>query len=213
MSELLVFWGKAQPRNADGPAFHPLAYHCLDVAACLQEILTRNPLLRVSFARAFGVEGWLAALVFLAGLHDIGKFARKFQGKVEGLFPLALGKPPKHPSYNHAEGGYAVLVSAELAPLIESLFKCWKQKDRDALLRAVAFHHGRPLDAAGACRKFLSCEEGVDGPTDESLDPDAFGKAAVAAAMPGASPSAPAISASRRQRGARLADGWARQFG
>ena len=123
MSELLAFWGKAQPHNADGPAFHPLAYHCLDVAACLQEILTRNPLLRLTFARVFGVEGWLAALVFLAALHDIGKFARKFQGKVEGLFPLALGKPPKHPSYNHAEGGYAVLVSAELAPLIESLFK------------------------------------------------------------------------------------------
>ena len=40
----------------------------------------------------------------ISGLHDIGKFAR-FQGKVERLFPRVLGKPPRHCSYNHAEGG------------------------------------------------------------------------------------------------------------
>ena len=31
---LLQFWGKAQPRSPEsGPQSHPLAYHCLDVAA------------------------------------------------------------------------------------------------------------------------------------------------------------------------------------
>jgi len=27
------FWGKARPREGENAAYHPLVYHCLDVAA------------------------------------------------------------------------------------------------------------------------------------------------------------------------------------
>ncbi|WP_409998191.1 HD domain-containing protein, partial [Escherichia coli] len=30
---LALYWGKARPRDGLGPAWHPLAYHSLDVAA------------------------------------------------------------------------------------------------------------------------------------------------------------------------------------
>lgn len=30
---ILRYWGKAKPRISSGPQWHPLVYHCLDVAA------------------------------------------------------------------------------------------------------------------------------------------------------------------------------------
>lgn len=30
---IFKYWGKAKPDSSGGPAWHPLAYHCLDVAA------------------------------------------------------------------------------------------------------------------------------------------------------------------------------------
>ncbi len=29
------YWGKAKPEAGDGPAYHLLPYHCLDVAAVM----------------------------------------------------------------------------------------------------------------------------------------------------------------------------------
>ena len=86
----LSFWGKAQPLNPDrGPQWHPLPYHCLDVAAVGEVLLTRHRGLRQSL---FGlldlpIEETIPVVCFLLCLHDIGKFARKFQAKVPALYP------------------------------------------------------------------------------------------------------------------------------
>ena len=33
------YWGKAKPETNSGPQWHPLVYHCLDVAACGRKLL------------------------------------------------------------------------------------------------------------------------------------------------------------------------------
>jgi CRISPR-associated endonuclease/helicase Cas3 len=39
----LRYWGKADPTYRDEPKWHPLAYHCLDVAACGLVLLEVQP--------------------------------------------------------------------------------------------------------------------------------------------------------------------------
>ncbi len=78
---LFHYWGKAGPNYPREPKWHPLAYHCLDVAAVGVEYLARAPALRQLFAQRLGGEhgltGWIA---FWLALHDLGKFAESFLG-------------------------------------------------------------------------------------------------------------------------------------
>ncbi|HZA28094.1 MAG TPA: HD domain-containing protein [Gammaproteobacteria bacterium] len=51
MPDLLFrYWGKAKPDREDGPQYHPLPYHCLDVAAVGQSWWDKSPVI-VSSAR------------------------------------------------------------------------------------------------------------------------------------------------------------------
>ena len=43
---LFRYWGKADPSHPGEPKWHPLVYHCLDVAAVGVEYLARAPALR-----------------------------------------------------------------------------------------------------------------------------------------------------------------------
>ena len=49
-SEHLEFWGKAQPVDGSAAPYHPIAYHCLDVAAVLLRTLTVRPSARARAA-------------------------------------------------------------------------------------------------------------------------------------------------------------------
>ncbi len=79
--QCLSYWGKADSAYAGEPKWHPLAYHCLDVAAVGVEYLRCAPALRRLFAGALGgdsgLDGWIA---FWLALHDIGKFTEELQG-------------------------------------------------------------------------------------------------------------------------------------
>ena len=85
------FWGKlsTDPPDRRRPpgeviAWHPLADHCADVAAC-HEMLLRETLIGARLARTAGSEaldeGTIQRLSVLAALHDIGKYATAFQVK------------------------------------------------------------------------------------------------------------------------------------
>jgi len=78
---LFHYWGKADPAHDGEQKWHPLVYHCLDVAAVRVEYLARAPALRQLFAQRLGDEqgltGWIA---FWLALHDLGKFAESFLG-------------------------------------------------------------------------------------------------------------------------------------
>jgi len=82
MSEYFKYWGKAKAKEESGSAYHLLPYHCLDVAAMGQLLLNPEKVLCQRLASQLSVEpAWLQQFfVFCLALHDIGKFARSFQG-------------------------------------------------------------------------------------------------------------------------------------
>lgn len=75
------YWGKAKPEDGEGPAYHLLPYHCLDVAAVGRVLLEQHPFLADRFEQLFGVpKSFLVPwLYLLLALHDCGKFAESFQ--------------------------------------------------------------------------------------------------------------------------------------
>jgi CRISPR-associated endonuclease/helicase Cas3 len=80
---VLHYWGKARPTG--DVAFHPAAYHSLDVAACAKVILDSNVLLRDRLCTALEAERAAPLLNSFIALHHIGKFSRPFQEKVSAL--------------------------------------------------------------------------------------------------------------------------------
>ena len=83
------YWAKARAAIDGGPVWHPLAYHCPDVAAAADRLLANSPrrleplagLAQTSPAALHGL------FVLLIALHDIGKFSRRFQAKSDQAWP------------------------------------------------------------------------------------------------------------------------------
>jgi CRISPR-associated endonuclease/helicase Cas3 len=90
----LHYWGKAKPHMSGGPQWHPLVYHCLDVAACGRKLLEADAERRRSLARLTGLdeEALLAWLSFLLAIHDVGKFSDGFQNLRPDLFQALQGR-------------------------------------------------------------------------------------------------------------------------
>jgi len=131
---MFAFWGKSYAPD-DAPAMHSVPHHCLDVAAAATVLL---PI----FPPPINIPA--ASVVALIALHDVGKFTRPFQAKVQALWPTASLGPFNTPpaGYPHDQTGYA-LMTGPLAELIAPLFGNWTAAARQPLLRAVAGHHGR----------------------------------------------------------------------
>ena len=139
------FWGKLEQAD-DGSvsAWHPLADHCADVAACCEALLAGTILAR-RLAALGGRERLspvqTARLGVLAALHDIGKFNVGFQNKarrdarfkaghlaeVAGLLGATYAATPR-------------LLTALRGEILES----WGEAI-DQLLVATISHHGRPI--------------------------------------------------------------------
>ena len=108
--DMLHFWGKAQPSDPErGPRWHPLAYHSLDVAAVGEVLLTGDRGFGACFSRLLGLprEDSDSLVRYLLALHDIGKFARKFQAKAPSHYPECFGDDPAGVAahYDHGAGG------------------------------------------------------------------------------------------------------------
>ena len=167
----LAFWGKAQPLVPDrGPQWHPLPYHCLDVAAVGKALLTRHRGLRQSLPALLGlhVEEVIPVVCFLLCLHDVGKFAKRFQAKVPTLYPDCFGDDPASvpDRYDHGAGGLRLFDAYD-----DGFFHLPSGPSRRVwrtLISAVAGHHGAP-------------PQPVFGESPITLRPD-FGKAGTDAA-------------------------------
>ncbi|MGE0521234.1 MAG: CRISPR-associated helicase Cas3' [Candidatus Binatia bacterium] len=147
------FWGKLEQRDSGAViAWHPLAAHAADVAACCEALL-HSTILRSRFARLAGKESLsnidIARLSALAALHDVGKFNSGFQRK---------GFPGSAPTAGHVSEVLALLSdsdSGEQRRLLESIpfahFRSWAP-DLGALRLLVAAigHHGRPMPIIGS---------------------------------------------------------------
>lgn len=169
-SDILGFWGKARPvEPSRGPGWHPLVFHCLDVAAVGEVLLTRHQGLKSALPRLLGLAPQEAVRLvrFLLCLHDIGKFAKQFQAKVPDLYPSCFGDDPASvpAHYDHGAGGLRLFCAHP------DLF--WLPGDTDAgiwmpLFSAIMGHHGEPPD--------------LDANDNRSALRRTFGRAGIAAA-------------------------------
>lgn len=156
MPPYLRFWGKARGARPGEPAWHPLPYHCLDVAASAEALLSAFPRQVEHLAKSLGTprDNLASLLTALIALHDIGKFATGFQLKAPEYWPAGvLGPMPK--SGDQLDGDHARFASRArrafgLKRAFEPWLQGWESTGFDALWHAVAGHHGRPRTAEPA---------------------------------------------------------------
>ena len=141
------YWGKADEKYVGATSWHPLAYHCLDVAACGHVLLKAQPAWLASLGRLSGVPldellGWIT---FLLSLHDSGKFGDGFQSLRSDLLKTLQGRTEDtRPGERHDTLGYELLMenlpqwlnSPQLARRGGQQMRPW--------LAAVTGHHGKP---------------------------------------------------------------------
>lgn len=188
-SEFSVFqyWGKADANRAQGPSWHPLIYHVLDVAAVADAILAREPeSTRMRLAALLGLC-WDAArpwLLLLIACHDLGKCCPGFQCKWKVLANLDAGPSPDT-SINHA-----FVSQIELSEFLRELD--WPDELADLVADAVGCHHGErasptALDHLGSNRRAL-------GKPEWHAARLGLFKALITVFAPGAPPTKPALS-------------------
>ena len=147
MESYFSYWGKA---GRDDDEYHLLPYHCLDVAAVGQTLLTNNASLRQKFAAITGLDEitctrWL--VLFLA-FHDIGKFSESFQNLRSDLLELLqTTKSRKNYTVRHDSMGNVLLkTSLENEAFLfppESSFDDWQDVVM-SVVRPFTGHHGVP---------------------------------------------------------------------
>ena len=136
-------WGKT---DRDGGGVHPLAHHCMDVAAVFGRMMElpiiRNRLETAAKAPLSDVDRRrLAALVFL---HDIGKLHPGFQAK--GWLAGSWSGPVR----GHSKEAWAFLMLAlkrHEHPFHETMQRImgWGEAV-GPLVAAIIAHHGRPVE-------------------------------------------------------------------
>jgi CRISPR-associated endonuclease/helicase Cas3 len=164
---LLSAWGKARPAgDTSQQHWHPLVYHCLDVAAVGRLLVRDRPNLTSRLARSLGwpPSAFDRLFVFLLALHDIGKLSRPFQSKVSERWPVGLLGPlpevlPRDPG--HTTTG-ALLLQEVLAAEVASLFPSWGGNRIEALCAPFVGHHGRPVASANISKVEMFGEAGQD---------------------------------------------------
>lgn len=154
------YWGKAQPASGDQPDWHPLAYHCLDVAAAGEALISARPGLLKSLSLASGLQEDQARQWFLFGLalHDIGKFTDCFQCKADqhwhhkSSWEQRPGKDEGHGRHGFAlwDHGCEILKSSQ-----QSFVQLFGSPSRSSIdhhghfttwFAAICGHHGRPVE-------------------------------------------------------------------
>ena len=144
-TETLHFWGKARPNDPAGPRWHPLVFHCLDVAAVGEALLERHDGLARSLSGLLELprDDVARLLRLLLCLHDIGKFAKRFQAKEPSLYPGCFGDDPAGLTrrYDHGAGGLNLF---DADPTVfhlpdRSSVRAWRP-----LVSAIMGHHGSP---------------------------------------------------------------------
>jgi hypothetical protein len=111
LQPFLSFWGKARLPEGAATRWHPAGCHCLDVAAVAEALLRAHPAAAEAIARAcdWANDDLVGTVVFLAALHDIGKFSRPFQAKAPEHWPPVLGPYGNSAGPRHDEVGLRLL--------------------------------------------------------------------------------------------------------
>ena len=160
------YWGKARSETSDGPAYHLLPYHCLDVAAVGWHWLAPEKIATKQLATQLQVEPeWLRTwFVFCLALHDLGKFARAFQGLRTDLSDNLVKLNPRMTyAERHDSLGFALwqdVLEAKLAQCYTANRNegAWIAKI-EPWLEIVTGHHGMPPKRSVGVRSFFEAED------------------------------------------------------
>lgn len=169
------YWGKAQPQagsSDEGCRFHPLAFHMLDVAATAGAFLAGRPgvLRRMASLLSLEEEQARPLLIWLAAIHDFGKFAAAFQCKVPEFWADPVPLTSFRSSTRHDSDGLELwerwlqetaLVDRIWPDAVDALYQ---------LTGASLCHHGEPTAPS---RIHLVKDFGL-GANDASACRDAF---------------------------------------
>lgn len=137
---LSSLWAKSG--EADD-AFHPLLLHLLDVAACAEVILSREPEATRQRMASILELPWEQArpwLLLLIAAHDLGKASPRFQAKWEGAGTIlqTAGLPlPANVDTRFPHGVATLLILSEM--LLE---RDWPEDLSEQVADAVGCHHG-----------------------------------------------------------------------
>jgi len=169
MTEKLYYkyWGKASSGDEQGSSYHLLPYHCLDVAAVGWQLLKPGKPLCKQLAKQLEVEPeWLRTLfIFCLALHDLGKFARAFQGLRQDLsVDLVKANPRMSYAERHDSLGFCLWQETlqpkllEQPPSNESAGNEWLFH-LEPWLEIVTGHHGMPPKTNLRTRNFFEVED------------------------------------------------------
>lgn len=140
MTETRYLWGKARPAVDGGSPYQPLTYHCLDVAACADAILMREPeATRERMAAILGLD-WPKArawLLLIVACHDVGKACPGFQSKWPSLIALTGLSLPRSPD---SDINHAFVSQIALEKILVD--KGWPYDLAVLAADAVGCHHG-----------------------------------------------------------------------
>ena len=107
--DILQFWGKARPRGAAGPRWHPAAFHCLDVAAVGEALFAKHRGLGESLCRLLELPHELAAplICYLLSLHDVASSPGSSRPRSRPATRTAFAMTPAGFAhhYDHGAGG------------------------------------------------------------------------------------------------------------
>ncbi|MBI5510184.1 MAG: CRISPR-associated helicase Cas3' [Deltaproteobacteria bacterium] len=164
------YWGKAD----DAGLYHPLACHCLDVAAVGVALAEARPGWLDAFARVAEMKrsDLESVIAFLLALHDLGKFGDGFQYQRRdiaarlGRAPACIANHPRHDSLGYMLWSeLADPRSEKHAPIVRVDVTDADGTTPDALLvkkalwswlAAVTGHHGRPPEMTGSTAASLN---------------------------------------------------------
>lgn len=155
-ASMLRYWGKADEKYVGPQTWHPLAYHCLDVAAVAESWWITCPPLQRNFLAAFACEtsqgeklrAWMQ---FFVALHDLGKFDLRFQLKAPPAVAAAWrpfekkdhGLSPKEiTEFDHGHAGIAWAKQEYQTWLKPSSIESTVWEHWQPWLAAVTGHHG-----------------------------------------------------------------------
>ncbi len=146
-----TYWAKSGEQDGE---FHRLPYHLLDVAASMRALLRSVEGAVEHIESLFGIEaGAEDLLIWLAGLHDLGKFANSFQSLAPAIQTELGGRSTGVPytARHDALGGYLLrrlATSRDSSDWLKLDGQFARTKERRSvthiLLEAIAGHHGAP---------------------------------------------------------------------
>lgn len=184
-------WGKS--RSSGSVLWHPLLLHMLDVAACADAIMAREPVTtRERIGRILGKDwdearGWILLLV---ACHDLGKACPGFQYKWEMAESLLSRTGLRRPAGVDNSVNHAFVSQVVLTQILQN--RDWPTDLAELAADAVGCHHGERahpsrIDHLGNNRRAM----GDQGWADARL---AMFEALVDVFRPGAFPAKESIS-------------------